>query len=201
LLFDYQKSEKTPTPSYSPKNTSLPVISASGAGFGGEFWKWLQPDFEPIDFEDQQKLFNAIADAKILVSKFAMHLDRERQQRLFRQLDSLHDPQEMEDGDQPLKTASFDTFIRAILYLKPAKYPSLGMSFRGDLIGAWTEQSGRLTIEFRPNDEVQWVLSRHRHNKPIERVAGDTTIDRLPDVLAPYNPEQWFDLGAEATAT
>src|ERR1700735_1244401 len=43
-----------------------------------------------------EPLFDALAAAKILTSQVAMHLDEGWRDKLFRQLDSLHDPAEWE---------------------------------------------------------------------------------------------------------
>src|ERR1700730_14825270 len=42
----------------------------------------------------QERLFDALAGAKVLTAQVAMHLDRQWRDKLFRQLDSLHDPDE-----------------------------------------------------------------------------------------------------------
>src|SRR5271167_4758526 len=62
----------------------------------------------------QEDLFDALAGVKILTSQVAMHLDGEWRTKLFRQLDSLHDPAEWEEGDQPIQQASFATFLKAM---------------------------------------------------------------------------------------
>jgi hypothetical protein len=140
----------------------------------------------------EERLFNAVADAKTWTSKVAMHLDPEWRHRLFRQLDSLHDPKEWEEGDRPLQQASFVTFLKAMLTIDPERRPSLGLSHAGHLIAAWTTGPDRLTIEFLPNDHVRWVLSRCYAAEDTARFAGDSLVTRLVDGLAPHHPEHWF---------
>lgn len=139
----------------------------------------------------EERLFDAAAAAKILTSQVAMHLESEWRQKLFRQLDSLHDPEEWESGDLPLQQSSFATFLKAICQIKPKRRPGLGLSGGGHLIAAWITKRDRLTIEFLPSDGVRWVLSQH-HADEVERFAGQTKVARLLESLAPYQPEFWF---------
>lgn len=139
----------------------------------------------------QERLFDALASVKILTSQIAMHLDSEWRTRLFQQLDSIHDPDEWEDGDEPIHQGSFATFLKAILSISPERRPGLGLSSAGHLIAAWTTDQDRLTIEFLPEDRIRWVLSR-RYGDDVERFAGDTGVSRLAAGLAAYNPQHWF---------
>ena len=138
-----------------------------------------------ISLED--RIYQALAGAKILTSMFAMHLDNDWRRKLFSQLDSLHDPIEWEEGDKPIQKESFITFLRLWLFIRPARRPGLGLSFNGNLIAAWTDGQNRLTIECLPNDAVQWVLSTEL-GKRIVRTAGDCDVDQLLACLVPYNP-------------
>lgn len=144
------------------------------------------------------RVFNALADAKVLTSHVAMHLQGEFHDKLFRQLDSLHDTAEWEDGDEPINQSSFQTFLKAILTIRPARRPGLGLSHTGNLIAAWTAARDRLTIEFLPNDRVSWVLARYRAeaDEPA-RFAGQTNVSELIEGLAPHRPEHWFSHAGE----
>src|SRR5271169_5166963 len=71
----------------------------------------LAPDEQPLE----ARLFDALAAVKILTAQVAMHLDGEWRRKLFGQLDSLHDPEEWESGDEPVNQSSFATFFKAIL--------------------------------------------------------------------------------------
>lgn len=138
-----------------------------------------------------ERLFDALAGVKILTSQVAMHLDREWRDKLFRQLDSLHDPAELEAGDDPIQQLSFATFLKAILDINPERRPGLGLSQAGYLIAAWTTGPDRLTIEFLPDDRVIWVLARYLEDEP-DRFAGQTPVTRLTEGLRPHRPEHWF---------
>ncbi len=139
----------------------------------------------------EERLFDATANVKILTAQVAMHLDREWRDKLFRQLDSLHDPDEWEQDDEPIQQTSFATFLKAIVQIKPTRRPGLGLSHGGHLIAAWTTGLDRLTIEFLPNDRVRWVLALHRDDEP-EYFVGQTPVSRLTEGLAPHNPGHWF---------
>jgi hypothetical protein len=140
--------------------------------------------------EDQ--VFEALAEAKVLTSKVAMHLEREFRDRLFQQLDTLHETDQWEEGDEPLDQSSFQTFLKAILTIRPERRPGLGLSQSGNLIAAWTTARDRLTIEFLPNDRVSWVLARYDDTDEPARFAGQTSVSQLVQGLAPHRPEHWF---------
>jgi hypothetical protein len=149
----------------------------------------LAPNEQPLE----TRLFDALAAVKILTAQVAMHLDGEWRRKLFAQLDSLHDPEEWESGDEPISQSSFATFLKAILSIRPERRPGLGLSHSGNLIAAWTTRRDRLTIEFLPNDRVRWVLGRY-HDTEDEpaRYAGHTHVSELVEGLSPHHPEHWF---------
>jgi hypothetical protein len=149
----------------------------------------LAPNAEPLE----TRLFDALAAVKILTAQVAMHLDGEWRKKLFGQLDTLHDPEEWESGDEPVSQSSFATFLKAILSIRPERRPGLGLSHSGNLIAAWTTRRDRLTIEFLPNDRVRWVLGRYRDTEQEPaRYAGHTHVSELVEGLSPHHPEHWF---------
>lgn len=139
----------------------------------------------------EERLFDATANVKILTAQVAMHLDREWRDKLFAQLDSLHNVEDWDRDDEPVRTGSFATFLKAVIQIKPQRRPGLGLSHNGHLIASWTVGKDRLTIEFLPNDNVRWVLARCVGND-MERFASHTSVSRLITSLAPYNPDYWF---------
>jgi hypothetical protein len=147
---------------------------------------------EPDRTLDQQ-LFDRKADFKVFYSQIAMHLTDDIRKRLFRQIDSLLDKEEWDERDLPPTLASFRTFIRLMLLLRPDRRPGLGADHQGHLLGFWAgdDQANRLTIEFLANDRLRWSLSRTFDSRQ-EHAAGDTQINRLQAVLSPYSPQIWF---------
>jgi hypothetical protein len=138
------------------------------------------------------QVFDALAAVKILTARVAMHLSRESRDRLFAQLDSLHETEQWETGDEPINPSSFETFLKAILTIRPGRRPGFGLSHIGNLIAAWTTDRDRLTIEFLPKDRIRWVLARYPDDGEPDRFAGQVEVSRLVESLAPYRPEHWF---------
>lgn len=128
-----------------------------------------------------------------LISKVSMHLGEEFSIGLNDKLVSLLDVEKWEEDDVLPSVASFKTFYRALVVLQTQKRPGMGVSVDGSMVAAWTSGMNRLTIEFKENDSVQWVLSRTDSNNRKEKAAGISTVSRLPAVLAPYSTEIWFE--------
>lgn len=139
----------------------------------------------------EERLFDATAGIKVLISQLAMHMDATWRDGLFRQLDSLHDPEEWDLEDTPIQRGSFGTFLKAMLKLAPTAKPGLGASYKGHVVAAWTCGQDRLTIEFFPNDRVRWVIS-NLTGSGIERFAGEVPVSRLAETIQPYEPKRWL---------
>lgn len=141
-----------------------------------------------------ERLFDATASAKILASRVAMYLTEDQRRKIFRQLDSIHDVNEWDEDDKPIRKTSFATFLKALLVLSPQRHPGMALSQEGNLIAAWIIGVDRLTMEFLPGDRVRWVVSMTISGEK-ERATGDVTISRLGECLMPYRPEHWFTRG------
>jgi hypothetical protein len=137
------------------------------------------------------QLYNSRASFKIAASMYAMHLDRGWRDILFKQVDQLMDPEEWDERDAPVSPESSLTFLRLLLFVKPGRRPSLGATDDGNLVAAWVAEKNRLTLICQPDDHIRWVLSTTSEGV-AETAAGSTTTSRIPDVLTPYNKEQWF---------
>lgn len=138
-----------------------------------------------------ERLFDATAAVKILTAQVAMHMSSEWREKLFHQIDSLHDMDEWDVDDKPVERSSFASFLKAMIYIRPQRYPGLGLSYDGNLVAAWTEGQDRLTSEFLARDRVRWVLACNIGGE-TERSSGETMVSRFYDCLAPYNPNRWF---------
>jgi hypothetical protein len=138
----------------------------------------------------QDRLYNSLAACKIRTATVAMHLDQDWRTRFFRQLDNLLAADSWDPEDVPASEPSFTTLLRMILLIR-GRRPGLGATAAGNFIATWTEGQDRLTIECKPADQVRWVLIRHIDGDR-ESAAGETTLPRLLDVLAPYDPQRWF---------
>ena len=148
----------------------------------------------PSAFTIEERLFDATSAVKVLTAQVAMHMTREWRDKLFSQIESLHDLDEWDTDDKPVERSSFASFLKAILFIKPQRHPGLGLSYEGHLIAAWTTDKDRLTTEFLAKDRVRWVVTRDLGGEggEIERAAGQTAVFRLYDCLTAYNPKRWF---------
>lgn len=139
----------------------------------------------------EERLFDSLASFKVRTATVAMHLDHGWRERLFAQLDNLMALESWETDDLPPSLASFSTFLRMLILLKPQRRPGLGATADGHLIATWTAGSDRLTIECLPNDIARWHLSVIIQDDR-ERAAAETPLVRLSTVLQPYDPLRWF---------
>lgn len=168
------------TQQLSRKITELKIPSSPGSLTSA-------PQSKPLE----EQIFDSTATAKILSSQVAMHLDRARRNKIFQQLDSLHDIEEWDEDDKPINNASFETFLKAILLISPKRHPGLGLSHEGNLIAVWGTNQDRLTVVFMPKGQIRYVLSRIVDGEH-ERASGQITVSRLYECLKPYQPEHWF---------
>lgn len=148
--------------------------------------------FQPLGDNKQLRLFNASATLKIAVSQVSMHLPPEWRRRLFEKINSLHDPDEWDDSDRLTDLDSFKTFLRTILQLGPVSRMSLGISHDGHILAGWKAGDDTLALEFLPRDEIRWSVVRYVDGVH-ESGAGRTLLGRLPEVLQPYSPANWFN--------
>ncbi|WP_426263010.1 hypothetical protein [Sphingomonas sp. PWP1-2] len=137
-------------------------------------------------------LFAATASVKVWTSRVAMHLDRETRDRLFRQIDALHEADEWADSDAPVSIESYKCFVRAVVYHKVNSRPALALMPNGNLLAMWQDNADKLTVEFLPASRTRWLVQNATPNGP-ERATGTSPIERLREVLQPYNADRWFD--------
>lgn len=129
-----------------------------------------------------ERLFDATAGAKIWAASVAMRLDRSTRDRLFRQLDEIHDEDEWYEGDSPIALESFKSFVRAIIAGVISGKPGLSLTPQGNIIAIWSGEDSRLSIEFQPHNLARF-LWRQNVDGDVERLAGTTAITRLPALL------------------
>ena len=139
----------------------------------------------------EDRLFDAKANAKIFTSQVAMRIQDNWRKQLYRQLDSLLDADEWMEGDEPLAIGSYQTFLRLMFVIRPKIRPGLGLTTDGHLMATWHAGEARLTIYCFANDTLRYVLS-HVVDGKRQAHAGDASIERLTEWIAPFQPEQWF---------
>lgn len=138
----------------------------------------------------KEKLFNSAASYKMLLSRVSMHLPVGWRERLSDQIDSLLDPEEWDEHEAPPSLESIKTFVRMLLVLKPGRRPGLAAG-GGHIFATWTVGKNRLTVECLESDRIRFALTRDMENS--EKAAGANDISRLGAILAPYQPEVWFE--------
>jgi hypothetical protein len=145
-------------------------------------------DVDPKSSDIGQQLRMKLASLKRITATVAMHLDLTWRATLFATLDRLLDPEDWDAEFELPSEQSFSTFLRMIIYLHPTRRPGIGLSPSGHFLSAWSRDKDRIVIECIGNDEVRWVLSRTVEGER-ESGAGRVLLHRVPDVTAPYEPE------------
>lgn len=124
-------------------------------------------------------------------AEVAMYLDETWREGLHRQLEFLLDPAEWPE-DAPLpEVDSYQSFLRAVILLRPHKRPSLGVSDFGNLVATWDSGDGQIFIEFHPNNAIRWSAAQTVDNR-LQVASGKTVTSSLADELAGYLPDRWF---------
>jgi hypothetical protein len=139
-------------------------------------------------------LFERLTELTIESSRIAMHLDRDWRDGLFKQLSLTMLPDEWDEDDQLPLVRSFQTFLRATVFWRFVERPGTAISAEGNFIASWTKEGERVTLEWLPDDQVRWVVSRPL-GELRESAAGRTDVRRLKSVLSPYEVAGWIFRG------
>jgi hypothetical protein len=135
----------------------------------------------------EQLLFDRLVDLKVKTSSLAMHLETAWRTGLFNELDKLLNVDDWDLSDTMPTVESFVTFLRTTIFLGKIRRPGLGATVDGNILAGWITGRDRLTIEYRPNDELRWVTTVDGSAHSGACVASD-----LKDNLASFKPERWF---------
>ena len=141
----------------------------------------------------EEKLFDARADVKILISQVSMYLDDNVRGKLFDEIDILHDADEWEDGDEPVSLESFKTFLRWYYLNKPNNLPSFGLSVAGNFIASWMDGDTKnsLVLEFLKNDRIKWFVTKY-YGDEIDSSVGTSQLVRVHEILLAYDANNIF---------
>lgn len=140
----------------------------------------------------EQKVFFALASAKIWFSKIAMHFPISERDRIFKQLDVLHNFEDWDDLDHPISVESFKTFVRAIIIYKINAKPSISLMPDGNLLARWLDTNDKMVIEFLPENHVRWMIE-DKNFPEDETASGKAALNRLKQVIAPYHSSRWLN--------
>lgn len=176
--------------------------------------KTNQPLITPQNFADQREDFpiattvvsrNAVNNAalshrlavarnkaKAAIAKVAMHLNAATRAKLISQIDLLHDEDEWPEGDTPLEEEAIDSFLRFFTWMKPTRFPSLGLSSSGNLVAVWGSPHDEIVLEFGPKNSVRYVID-HNAAGNRELLSADTSMARVKVLLQPFAGERWFN--------
>ncbi|WP_158912693.1 hypothetical protein [Caulobacter sp. S45] len=135
----------------------------------------------------KQRLFDRLVDLKVKTSSLAMHLETAWRTGLFNELDQLLDADEWDLSDTLPKVESFVTFLRTTIFLGKIRRPGLGATCDGHILAGWITGKDRLTIEYRPDDQLRWVLTADGSTK-----SGSCAASNLKTDLAAFQPNRWF---------
>ena len=142
-------------------------------------------------FEIERRLFNSLAAMKMKTADVAMHLSAEWRDRLFSYLDMLLDAEDWNARDKPANIGSFTTFLRMVLHLRVHRQPGMGLTSEGNIVATWTEGDRHLTVECFAADYVVWSIAVPGDGE-VESAAGKCKLQRIREVLVPYQEEIWF---------
>jgi hypothetical protein len=145
----------------------------------------------PIEETKEIRLLNSIAALKVAVAQVSMHLDSAWRERLFAQIDMLHDPEDRDDSCKLADKGAFRTFLHRILLHGPLQRLGLGIDDNGHILASWRNGQDMLSFMFLGKDRIRWAVVRHE-NGETESAGGEVGLDRLPMVPQPYNPEVWY---------
>lgn len=155
--------------------------------------EYLDAENAPASSE-QSPLEKRLALIQETISEISMHLPAGFAPGLNRQFANLMDEDAWEDEDLLISPEALSTFLLTLVYSKSARRPGIGTNGRGSVTAAWTDDRNRLTIECLPTGKVSVVLSRVSEEGEIERAAfGPLRPHRIPEILAAFDPEVWFD--------
>jgi hypothetical protein len=170
--------------------SELPDIS------GGKSWGRPRP---PENATLAEGLALRLLSFKRMTSPISRYLDRSWHAQLFERLDILFDAEDWDDDFVLPLEASFETFLRLIIYLHPTTRPGIGLSSRGYILASWSKDGDRIVIECLPKDELRWVLSQTNEDRR-ESAAGKNRIQRLVELIEGYEPDRFFKNGHKVTA-
>jgi hypothetical protein len=156
-------------------------------------------DVSVKEIGEPDQLQAKLASLKQVVTTIAMHLDTKWRRSLLSTIERLLDRENWDPESELPSEQSFSTFLRMIIYLCPTRRPSVGLSPKGHFLAAWSVGSDRIVVECAAKDEVRWVLSR-ANDGIRESGAGKGLLHRLPDVIAPYEPEKLLQNGDKILA-
>ena len=115
--------------------------------------------------------------------------------KLVSRLEALREISEEEFPEQePISPYSLRDFITFIESLNDVKYPSVVLTYEGNIRSEWTvARNKHLALEFTGDNDVRFVVFSPDSSEPYKtnRVAGVSTINSIYEQVAPYGVFNW----------
>lgn len=171
--------------------------SSSGRNVEGRFVELFDNQtFDASDFhlanDDNQDLVATAAAIKSLLSTFSMHLSPAVRKGILAQSKRLIDPDDW-DADCLLPSIdSFRTMLRALVAIDPERRPNLGLSDEGMFLGMWFRGDESFTVEFRPEDRVNWIAATIADGEK-SRTTGNTPTRKMIDLIKSLDVRELID--------
>lgn len=155
--------------------------------------EYLNPD-DAYSLAQRSPLEKRLRSVQGAVSNMSMHLPQGFASGLRRQFANMMDGDAWEVEDDLISLKALNTFLLLLRSTNTKCRPGIGTNGCGSVTATWTKGGNRLTIECLASGRVTVVVSRVRSDGEVERAAFDQIRpDRVSAILAPFDPEVWFD--------
>lgn len=124
----------------------------------------------------EERLFHSLVSLKVSISTFAMHLSAAERARLFEALDDTINVDDWHEGDKLPAAASFQQFLRWMIYSGNENWTSLGVSDAGTILIAWRKPKVLLTADFEASGNVRWTARLTGEDEEIGTTAGRCSL-------------------------
>lgn len=124
----------------------------------------------------EETLFDARVRLKVATSRYAMHLSESARKRLFEEFDFLLDVDGWDVEDALPDEASYQRFLKWMIYTGDLTWSSLGVDNEGNLLAAWVRDYGQMTANF--SEKVIWS-QRITADGDLQQSAGVFTLEHF----------------------
>lgn len=178
-----------------------PITGRLREGFHGAFRLLASGGtYRALAYEGTDELGSSLSpleanlrDIQSAITAISMHLPKGFAVGLKTQFANMLDPDEWDSRDKLISTEAVNCFLVLLIHSRAQKRPGIGTNGKGAVSAFWRSGTDRLTVSCHPTGEVTWVISYTPEDGEPEKAAGTCKANRLLKVLAPFEPERWFD--------
>jgi hypothetical protein len=127
---------------------------------------------QPIAKSFEERIFDALVALKVSASFLSMHLTADERSRIFAALDDTINVDDWHDGDKLPGVASFQEFLRWMIYSRNVDWTSIGVSENGTVLVAWRKERSLLTADFEGGNSVRWTVRLTGEDGEVGHTAG-----------------------------